>query len=189
MIGKIDKPEEGRFFHDLKDHNDHTYLDKMSIPDIPTIINCIAWHSYRSKIDITNTYHEVKISPEYEKYAVFTTLFGIFWTRVMQQEDCNAPTTIIKLLYSIFQDMLGINVFIYLDDILIFSKTIEDHIETIREIWCKLQNHKLYVNQSKSAFLPEHISVLGHVLTTNGIIAAPEKLLKVQNWAIPQTRK
>ena len=77
-----------------------------------------------------------------------------------------------QLMHSIFQDMLGIKVFIYLDDI---SKTIEDHIETIREICRRLRKHKLYANRSKSAFLPERISVLGHVLTTNGIIAAPEK--------------
>src|SRR5258706_1622286 len=107
----------------------------------------------------------------------------------MQQGDCNAPATMMKLMHSIFQDMLDIKVFIYLDDILIFSKTLEDHIETIREICRRLRKHKLYANRSKSAFLPDRISVLGHVLTTNGIIAAPEKLLKVQNWAIPQTRK
>src|SRR5258705_565825 len=181
MIGKIDKPEEARFLHDLKDQNDNTYPDKTSIPDIPSIINCIARHPYRSKIDITNAYHEVRILPEHEKYAAFATPFGTFRTRVMQQGDCNAPATMMKLMHSIFQDMLGIKVFIYLDDILIFSKTLEDHIETIREICRRLRKHKLYANRSKSAFLPDRISVLGHVLTTNGIIAAPEKLLKVQN--------
>src|SRR5258705_1271714 len=189
MIGKIDKQKEARFLHDLKDRNDNTYPNKTPIPDIPSIINCIARHPYRSKIDITNAYHEVRILPEHEKYAAFATPFGTFRTRVMQQGDCNAPATMMKLMHSIFQDMLGIKVFIYLDDILIFSKTLEDHIETIREICRRLRKHKLYANRSKSAFLPDRISVLGHVLTTNGIIAAPEKLLKVQNWAIPQTRK
>ena len=83
IIGKIDKPEEARFLHDLKDRNDNTYPDKTSIPDIPSIINCIARHLYRSKIDITNAYHEVRILPEYEKYAAFATPFGTFRTRVM----------------------------------------------------------------------------------------------------------
>ena len=189
MIGKTDKPEEAQFLYDLKDRNDNTYPDKTSIPDILSIINCIARHPYRSKIDITNTYHKVKILPEHKKYAAFTTPFGTFRIRVMQQGVCNALKTMMKLMYSIFQDMLGIKVFIYLDDILIFSKTVEDHIETIREIYCRLRKHKLYVNRHKLAFLPERISILGHVLTTNGFIAAPEKLLKVQNWAIPHTRK
>ena len=107
----------------------------------------------------------------------------------MQQGNCNAPATMMKLMHSIFQDMLGIKVFIYLDDILIFSKMIEDHIETMCKICSRLRKHKLYANRSKSAFLPERISILGYVLTTNGIIKAPEKLLKVQNWAIPQTCK
>src|SRR5258706_6278846 len=162
---------------------------RLSIPDIPSIINCIARHPYCSKIDITNAYHKVRILPEHKKYAAFATPFGIFRTRVMQQGDCNAPATMMKLMHSIFKDMCGIKVFIYLDDILIFSKTLEDHIETICEICRRLRKNKLYANRSKSAFLPDRISVLGHVLTTNGIIAAPEKLLKVQNWAILQTRK
>src|SRR5258705_13279996 len=76
MIGKIDKPEEARFLHDLKDRNDNTYPHKTSIPDIPSIINCIARHPYHSKIDITNAYHEVRILPEHEKYAAFATPFG-----------------------------------------------------------------------------------------------------------------
>ena len=58
IIGKIDKPEEARFLHDLKDRNDNIYPDKMSIPDIPSIINYIVRYSYYSKINITNTYYE-----------------------------------------------------------------------------------------------------------------------------------
>ena len=80
MIGKIDKPEEARFLHDLKDYNDNTYPDKTSIPDILSIITCIARHPYHSKIDITNTYHKVRILPEHEKYAAFATPFGTFRT-------------------------------------------------------------------------------------------------------------
>ena len=97
----------------------------------------------------------------------------------MQQGDCSAPATMMKLMHHIFQDMLGIKVFIYLDDILIFSKIIEDHIETIPEICRRLRKHKLFANRNKSAFLPDRISVLGHVLTINRIITAPEKLLKI----------
>ena len=91
-------------------------------------------------------YNEVRILPEDEKYTAFAIPFGTFQTRVMKQGDWNAPATMMKLMYSIFQDMLGIKVFIYLDDILIFSKTIEDHIETIRETYQRLRKHKLYAN-------------------------------------------
>src|SRR5258705_4176979 len=189
MTGKIDKPEEARFLHDLVDCNKNTYPDKTSIPNIPSIIRTIARHPYRSKIDLTNAFYEVRIKPEHEKYTSFSTPFGTFRTRVMQQGDCNAPATMMKVMHDIFQDMLGLTLFIYLDDILIFRMTLREHQEIVREVCRRLRKEKLYVNRNKTTFLPDSIKVLGHVLTKDGIVAAPEKLLKVKNWETPQTRK
>ena len=98
----------------------------------------IARHPYRSKIDLTNAFHEVRIKLEHEKYTSFTTPFGTFRTRVMQQGDCNAPATMMNVMHDIFQDMLGLMLFIYLDDILIFSMTLEEHQEIIREVCRRL---------------------------------------------------
>ena len=68
----------------------------------------------------------------------FTTPFGTFRTRVIQQGDCNALATMMNVMYNIFQDMLGLTLFIYLDDILIFSITLEEHQEIIREVCHRL---------------------------------------------------
>ena len=78
MTGKIDKPEEARFLHDLVDCNKNTYPNKTTIPDIPNIIQTKARHPYRSKIDLTNAFYEVRIKPKHEKYMSFITPFGTF---------------------------------------------------------------------------------------------------------------
>ena len=67
--------------------------------------------------------------------------------------------------------------------------TLEEHQEIIREVGRRLRKAKLYVNRTKTSFLPDSIKVLEHVLMKDGIVAAPEKLLKVKNWETPKTRK
>ena len=189
MVKKYDKPNEARFLFDLVDRNKITQKDNTPIPDITSIINQIARHPFRSKIDLTDGYHNVRIEPESEKYASFYTTIGIFRTRVMQQGDCNAPATFMKLMQWVFQGMIGKNVYVYLDDILIFTKTKEEHIATLKEICTRLRKHKLYGNRSKTMILPDELVCLGHSISNEGIIAAPEKILNIQNWPTPERRK
>ena len=106
MVKKFDKPNEARFVHDLRARNDITVKDKTPIPDITCIINAVAKSKYRSKIDLTDGYHNVRIETDSEKYTSFNTLFGTYRTRVMQQGDCNVPATFMKLINYIFSDML-----------------------------------------------------------------------------------
>ena len=107
MIKKHDKQNVARFLHDLVDRNANTRKDNTPIPDIPSIINTVAQHSYRSNIDLTNGYHNVRIEPESEEFTSFYTTFGTFRTRVMQQGDCNAPATFMKLMNWIFAEQIG----------------------------------------------------------------------------------
>ena len=107
----------------------------------------------------------------------------------MQQGDCNAPATFMKLMNWVFADMLGRNVYVYLDDILIFDDTKEGHIATIKEVCTRLRNQKLYVNRSKTMILPEELQILGHTITSEGLSAEPEKVLNVNSWQTPNNRK
>ena len=114
MIKKHDKQNEARFLHDLVDRNANTRKDNTPIPDIPSIINTVARHPYRSKTDLTEGYHNVRIEPESEEFTSFYTPFGTFRTRVMQQGDCNAPATFMKLMNWIFAEQIGRDVYVYL---------------------------------------------------------------------------
>ena len=189
MIKKHNKQNEARFLHNLVDRNANTRKDNTPIPDIPSIINTVARHPCRSMIDLTDGYHNVRIELESETFMSFYTPFGTFRTKVMQQGDCNAPATFLKLMNWIFAEQIGRDVYVYLDDILIFSKTKEEHIASLKELCDKLRQHKLFGNRSKTMILPDTLSILGHTITSKGLSAEPQKILKVGNWSTPTKRK
>jgi len=99
MIPKIDKPDEARFLHDLAARNDNTYDDPPNIPDQSNIINAVANAKFRSKIDLSDGYHNLCIILEHKKHTAFKTPFGVYRTRVMQQGDKNA--------WSMFQNAMN----------------------------------------------------------------------------------
>jgi len=126
MIPKIDKPDEARFLYDLVARNDNTYDNLPNMPDQSNIINAVVNAKLRSKIDLSDGYHNLRIILEHKKHTAFQTPFGVYRTRVIQQGDKNAPTTFQNAMNTLLQDELGIFVYIYIDDIFIFSKTYKE---------------------------------------------------------------
>src|SRR5205085_5611399 len=111
MISKIDKPHEARYLHDLVTRNQNTYLDPPNLPDQTSIINAVANAKFRSKIDLSDGYHNIRIFSNHEKHTAFITPFGTYRTRVMQQEDCNVSATFQSAMNNLFKEELG--VFVY----------------------------------------------------------------------------
>jgi len=87
----------------------------------------------------------------------------------MQQGDKNAPSTFQNALNTLFQDELGIFVYIYINDIFIFRKSYKELVNHVRHVLKKLRDNQFYANWKKSQFLPEELSILGHVITRRGI--------------------
>ena len=94
-----------------------------------------------------------------------------------------------KLMHEVFADMIGKSIYVYLDDILIFTKTKEEHIKILKEVCQRFRQNKLYGNKSKTMILPEALEILGHTITSEGLSAAPDKILQVNNWPTPKRRK
>ena len=112
MIPKHDKPNEARYLHDLIDRNNITRKDHTPIPDICNIVNTVARHPFRSKLDLTDGYHNIRVEPDSEQFTSFYIPFGTYRTKVMQQGDCKAPATFMKLMNAIFADMIGRKIYI-----------------------------------------------------------------------------
>ena len=99
----------------------------------------------------------------------------------MQQGDCNAPVTFMKLMNHIFSDMLGRSVYVYLDDILILNDIKQEHITTIKEVCTRLRNKKLYINKGKIMILPKVLDILGHTVMLQGLSAELASVLYVKS--------
>ena len=120
--------------------------------------------------------------------TIFTTPDGTIESLVMQQGDCNAGVTYQTLMNHIFASYIGVFVYVYLDDIIVFSDSIEEHVKHIRIMFDILRKEKLYLGPSKMQFFTEELKILGHIIDNKGISMDPHKVDKVLNWKAPTNK-
>ena len=165
----------------MKDHG--------GIPNQQTILRAIARAKFRSSIDLSNWYFQIRVDPEDEKYNTIKTPFGSFACKVMLQGDANAPATAMRVIESVLDGLIGKCVWAYMDDITIFSETYEDHIKDIREVCKRLQKHQICTSPKKCIFFAKELPLLGHKIDDRGIHPDPEKIRSIQDWPTPKNKK
>ena len=101
----------------------------------------------------------------------------------------NAPATFMRLMNSVFMEYLDKFVVVYIDDILIYSKSEEEHAEHLRLVLTKLREHRLNAKFSKCEFWLNELIFLGHVVSEKGIAVIPDKVQAILDWKSPETRK
>jgi hypothetical protein len=110
-----------------------------------------------SVLDLADAYHQIRMDPEYEQYNTISVLGATYKIRVMLQGDANAPATMMRNMTTIFGDIIGEYVRVYLDDVIISSQSVQEHMQHLREIFKPLQNASFYLKtQQVSADAEEH---------------------------------
>ncbi|WVZ85425.1 LOW QUALITY PROTEIN: hypothetical protein U9M48_032356 [Paspalum notatum var. saurae] len=125
-----------------------------------------------SKIDLRSGYHQLRIGPSYIPKTAFISRYGLYEYTVMSFGLTNAPAFFMYMMNSVFMEYLDKFVVIFIDDILVYSKTEEEHEEHLR---LKLREHKLYAKFSKCDFWIEEVKFLGHVISNGGIAVDQSK--------------
>ena len=120
---------------------------------------------------------------------VFTTYYGLYEYTVMSFGLTNASATFMRLMNSIFHEYLDKFVIIYIDDILVYSKTEEEHAEHLRLVLTRLRDHRLYAKFSKCEFWLKELIFLGHVVSAAGVAVVPDKIQSILDWATPKSVK
>jgi len=120
-----------------------------------------------SKIDLRSSYHQIKIRPEDIPKTVFSTRYGLYEYLVISFRLTNAPVYFMYLMNSVFMPEMDKFVVVFIDDILIYSKNEEDHVEHLRIVLTRLREHKLYAKFSKCEFWLWKVPFLGHVRSEN----------------------
>ena len=126
--------------------NENMEKDVSPFPDQDTIWHDVAHAAYRSKLDMSEAYKQIHVHDEDIPKTAFTTIFSTFVSQVMQQGDCNAPSTFQRLMTSVFHDFVTRFVHVYLDDIFIYSLTIEEHENHLAQVFDKLWEALLYLS-------------------------------------------
>jgi len=166
-------------FVDLRFRNDNTEADHTQIPEQNTLLNAVARGRFRSKIDLSDAYFQTRVHPDDVKYNTIKTPFSGFTSQVMMQGDMNAPRTFVRTMDDLFHDELGKNIWVYIDDIFVFSDTFEEHIKDITNACSKLLHTGYYANRKKGVFFDTKLDILGHMIDYDGIHPAPEKILTI----------
>ncbi|WVZ63667.1 hypothetical protein U9M48_013281 [Paspalum notatum var. saurae] len=174
---------------DYRALNDVTIKNKYPLPRIDDLFDQLQGACVFSKIDLRSGYHQMKIRPSDIPKTAFITRFGLYEYTVMYFGLTNAPAYFMNLMKKVFMEYLDKFVVVFIDDILIYSKTEEEHEEHLRLVLQKLREHKLYAKLSKCEFWLDQVPFLGHIVSKGGIMVDPSKISSVMDWKVPKVVK
>ena len=181
-----DEPQEARFLLDCIPRTLVTHKDKTPMPSMEQIKDFIGYRPFRSNLDLTDGYHNIRIHPDSVSESTFTCHMGKFDSLGMQQCDGNAPATMMRAMNYLFREVK--DPMIYLDDILIANHTYAENINTIRQVLQIAKENKLWFNRHKCQFMPDKLATLGDYLTVLGLEADPDKVHSIQQFPKSDTR-
>jgi len=174
---------------DLQSRNQNTEGDHSQIPNQQTILSAVAREKFRSKRDLSDAYFQTRVHPYDVKYNTIKTPFGSFTSEVMMQGDMNAPATLVRVMEDLFYKELGDYIWVYIDDIFIFSNIFKDHIQNVTTVCDKLRKAGFYTNPKKSMFFAEKLEILGNMIEDDGLHRAPERIRSIMDWTKPKNQK
>ena len=175
-----------RTVFDCRQRNDNTIRDVSPFPDQEQIRMDLARAPFRSKIDLSDAYEQIRIVPEDVWKTAFVCVYGTMISKVMQQGDCNAPSTFQRLMTHIFRAHIGRFVHVYLDDIFIFSYSLEEHERHLGIVFQILRQAKLYLRSHKLDLYSDRLDCLGHIIDDKGLHADADKMARIREWRVPR---
>jgi hypothetical protein len=170
---------------DYQPFNAVTIKNKYPLPRIDILFDQLAGARVFSKVDLHLGYHQIKIRLKDVPKTAFSTRYGLYEYLVMSFGLTNAPTHFIYLMNSVFMPELDKFVMVFIDDILIYSKSKEEHAQHLRVIRQRLRDHQLYANFSKCAFWLKKVPFLAHIISEEGIAVDPSKVQQALDWKSP----
>jgi hypothetical protein len=172
---------------DYRSLNEVTIKNKYPLPWIEDLFNQMKGASVFSKIDLRSGYHQLKIRESDIPKIAFRTRYGLYEYTVMSFGLINAPAYFMYLMNKVFMEYLDRFIVVFIDDILIFSKMMEEHEEHLRLVLEKLRSNQLYAKFTKCEFWLTEVAFLGHIIFAGGVSVDPGKVKNVLNWMPPTT--
>ncbi|KAA0032356.1 ty3-gypsy retrotransposon protein [Cucumis melo var. makuwa] len=172
---------------DYRELNKVTVKNRYPLPRIDDLFDQLQGATVFSKIDLRSGYHQLRIKDGDVPKTAFRSRYGHYEFIVMSFGLTNAPAVFMDLMNRVFREFLDTFVIVFIDDILIYSKTEAEHEEHLRIVLQTLRDNKLYAKFSKCEFWLKQVSFLGHVVSKAGVSVDPAKIEDVTGWTRPST--
>ncbi|KAL4018090.1 hypothetical protein IC575_021680 [Cucumis melo] len=172
---------------DYRELNKVTVKNRYPLPRIDDLFDQLQGATVFSKIDLRSGYHQLRIKDRDVPKTAFRSRYGHYEFIVMSFGLMNAPAVFMDLMNRVFKEFLDIFFIVFIDDILIYSKTEVEHEEHLSMVLQTLRDNKLYAKFSKCEFWLKQVSFLGHVVSKAGVSVDPAKIEAVTSWPRPST--
>lgn len=183
------KDREWRLCVDYRKLNTYTMKIRHPMPIFYEITDELGGATMFSKLDHRSGYHQIRINEGDEHKTTFQTHHDHFDYRVMPFGLVGAPATFQDFMNQILSPLLRKCVVVFIDDVLVYSQTMDEHVKHLEQVFQILSNHQLHLKMTKCLFAQSQLEFLRHVVSAAGISIDPNNVTVIQNWPIPQNAK
>ena len=189
-IRLVQKPDGGlRMTVDFKALNNVTEKVAYPLPFIDEIFQRLSKAMYYTVLDLTSAYNQVPLHKDSRKFTAFMCRRGLYEYTVLPQGITNATETFQKLMNKIFDGILHKIVETYLDDIVIYSNTLKEHVAHVREVVQRLLTHVLKIRLAKCKIATQKLEYLSHIVYNGCIMPNPQKIKHLLQYEPPFNKK
>ena len=189
ILAKKEGGKARRVCNDFRGMNEVTVGDNFPLPNVDDCLNILSGGMFFTTLDCHSGYWQVPLSALTKPMTAFQAGNGFYQYKVLPFGLKNAPSAFQRMITGVLAGLLWVDVFVYVDDIVIAGRTLERHLEVLGQVFNRLQNAGLILKPKKCHFMKSKVSVLGFVAGRGGIEPDPAKIEAVANFPVPMNLK